>query len=45
MFFFLDFGLEDEHLSKDEMRDLLNALKNSKSTEKEEEVARTTVSI
>lgn len=36
----IDFGLEDEQLSKEEMRDLLAALKNSKSTEKEDEVVR-----
>ncbi|XP_075974979.1 uncharacterized protein LOC142975787 [Anticarsia gemmatalis] len=35
-----DFGLEDERLSKEEMRDLLKALKNSKCTEKDEEVSR-----
>lgn len=29
---FLDYGLEEENLSKDEMSDILKALKNSKSS-------------
>uniref|UniRef100_A0A2A4J027 Uncharacterized protein n=1 Tax=Heliothis virescens TaxID=7102 RepID=A0A2A4J027_HELVI len=36
----IEFGLEEDNLSKEEMSDLLKALKNSKSTEKEDEVAR-----
>ena len=37
---FIEYGLEEENLSKEEMCDLLKALKNSKSSEKIEEVAR-----
>ncbi|XP_026732723.1 uncharacterized protein LOC113497381 isoform X1 [Trichoplusia ni] len=36
----IDFGLDEENLTKEEITDLLKALKNSKSTEKEEEIAR-----
>ncbi|CAG4971557.1 unnamed protein product [Parnassius apollo] len=35
-----DFGLDEENLSKEEMKDLLKALKNSKTTVKEEELLR-----
>ncbi|XP_063384380.1 uncharacterized protein LOC134670482 [Cydia fagiglandana] len=35
-----EFGLEDENLSKEEMSDLLKALKNSKSTAVEDEISR-----
>ncbi|XP_068632825.1 uncharacterized protein [Battus philenor] len=35
-----EFGLDEENLSKEEMVDLLKALKNSKSTHKEEELLR-----
>ncbi|KAJ8730844.1 hypothetical protein PYW08_002257 [Mythimna loreyi] len=36
----IEFGLEEENLSKEEMSDLLKALKNSKSSEKLEDEAR-----
>ncbi|KAJ8721548.1 hypothetical protein PYW07_002323 [Mythimna separata] len=36
----IEFGLEEENLSKEEMSDLLKALKNSKSSEKQEDDAR-----
>ncbi|PZC82688.1 uncharacterized protein LOC110371659 isoform X1 [Helicoverpa armigera] len=41
----IEFGLEEDNLSKEEMTDLLKALKNSKSTEQEDEVARDKVNV
>lgn len=37
---FLEFGFEEDNLSKEEMTDLLKALKYSKSTEQEEDLLR-----
>lgn len=45
LFFFAEFGLDDDNLSKEEMSDLLKALQNSKSTAKEDELLRQKVSI
>ncbi|XP_011559974.3 uncharacterized protein LOC105390379 [Plutella xylostella] len=41
----MEFGLEDENLSKEEMVDLLKALNNSKSSVKEDELLRQNVEV
>lgn len=42
---FLEYGLEEENLSKEEMSDLLKALKNSKSSVREDRAARDTENV
>lgn len=40
MFIFVEFGLEEENLSKEEMNDILKALKNSKESVANDEMLR-----